>query len=315
VSVSLGNAHWLVSTRLVACRKKDSSPQDLARYEDMIKSAIAGIGRGIKLADAQSFALDKGAAYYYREQAQLAFILTACQDQDTLYWYEQAIAFYDQAIAADPSNADYAALRGRIAYAVGLDYPERRADAYQKALTDLSLSLAMRPDNYETLRYRAAVAFDLAGLQPQTAEGLARRESYALISVNDRKRMIELDTSDAARTQDAKLLATSYLRLGFTNYLQGKYPAAIEALDQGLVHNANYSTLYFVKGLAELAAGNETNAQRSYSAGLDVVKKLPQPDRAPFLEDAIQDLDELGQQKPALKATTDNLAQTLRAAR
>ncbi len=72
--------------------------------------------------------------------------------------------------------------------------------------------------------------------------------------------------------------------------------------------------MHFVKGLTLLASGDEVSAQRSYGMGLDIVKKLAQPNRKPYLDDAIEDLDALGQQKPALRVAADNLIQTLRAA-
>lgn len=148
-----------------------------------------------------------------------------------------------------------------------------------------------------------------------TAEGLSQREAYCITLVADATRIYGLAQDEATRNQDANLAAVAYLKLGWTYYLQVKYAQAVEMMDKGIAFNPDYATLYFVKGLAQLALNDEANARRSYAAGLEAANKLKSADRAPLLDDAISDLGNLGRQKPALKAITDELATSLEAAK
>lgn len=339
--VSVGNARWLMSTESRACAQASASSAERAVYIALLQSAIEIMDRGARLATAnickqqyaamtdpalcplqvQNMSLYPSAAHYYRELGQLAYLLYTCKEPDHKQRLEQAIAYYDQAIALEPSNAVYWQYRGRITYILGTlqgddaEGQKRRIALYQRAVQDLSSSLVIEPDNRESLNWRAFVSAPLARTLPDDAAGWARREELEQLVIADRLRMFELATDDATRKNDAQLLAIAYLRLGWTDYVQGKYQAAIEMMDKGLAYHPDYPTLHFVKGLAQLALGEAASAQRSYEAGLEAVRKLTQADRLSFLDDAIRDLDDLGRQKPDLRPTTDRLIQLLRAAK
>ena len=175
------------------------------------------------MARAQKFALDKGVGYYYRELGQLAFILSSCKGQDPIARLEQSVAYYDKAIVAEPTNADYFQLRGRLTYALSLRRPDdaagkqSRVQDLQQALNYLSFSLALAPDNHDTLNWRAVVNLALSDTQPKdTADGLAQRTAFLSAAVADRLRMLALAQNDVTRNNDAMLLASAYLRLGWT---------------------------------------------------------------------------------------------------
>jgi len=339
--VSVGNARWLVSTESKACARSSASSAERAAYIALIQSAIQIMERGVSTAtanickqqyaattdqaicpvQAQNMSLYPSAAHYYRELGQLAYLLYTCKEPEREQRLEQAIAYYDQAIALEPSNAGYWQFRGRITYILGTlqsddaQGQQRRIELYQQAVQDLSSSLVIEPDNRESLNWRAFVSAQLARILPDDTAGWTRREELEQSAIADRLRMFELATDDPTRKNDAQLLAVAYLRLGWTDYLQGKYQAAIEMTDKGLAYHPDYPTLHFVKGLAQLALGEEASAQRSYEAGLEAARKLAQVDRVSFLDDAIRDLNDLGHQKPELRPATDRLVQLLRAAK
>ena len=339
--VSLGNAKWLVSIKSSACSKPSASPTERAEYIALIQSAITVMERGVVTATLnackdlpatptaqaacpahlQNLSLRPSAAHYYRELGQLSYLLYTCKGSDAEERLRQAIVYYDKAITLEPSSAYYFQMRGRITYILGTQQAAttegqtRRAELYQLAFQDLSSSLVIESDNRDSLTWRAFIGTAYARIQPDTPDGWARREEIEQTVIADRARMFELSPDDKTRADDARLLAIACMRLGWTYYLQGKYQPAIEAIDRGLAYYSDYPTLHFDKGLALLATGNEVEAQRSYIDGLDAVRKLPQPERAPFLDDALQDLEDLAKQKPELEATLDKLVQSLELAR
>ncbi len=321
-AVSVGNARWLVSTNMVTCRNSAASEAELTRYVGVIESAIADLDRGAELARAQKFALDKGVGYYYRELGQLAFILSSCPGQDPIARLQQSVAYYDKAIIAEPANADYAQLRGRLTYALGLKQPDdaagkqRRIQAFQQALNYLSFSLALAPDNHETLNWRAWVNISLSDAQPQdTAGGLEQRVNYLSAALADRLSMLALAQDDAARNNDAVLLANVYLRLGWTHYQQGRYQQAADEAANGTQYEPRNLALHFNRGLAELAMGDEERARRTYDAGIGIAKQLSSDVRRVKLDEGIGDLQDLVRQKPELQTSAEPILAALQAAR
>jgi len=317
----VGNARWLVSTNLVTCRNPAATEAELTRYVGMIESAIADLDRGTELARAQKFALDKGVGYYYRELGQLAFILASCKGQDPIARLEQAVAYYDKAIVAEPTNADYFQLRGRLTYALGLRRPDDAVgnqlhfQDLQQALSYLSFALALAPDNHETLNWRAVVNLALSDTQPKdTADGLAQRTAFLSAAVADRLRMSVLAQDDVTRRNDAMLLAVAYLRLGWNDYLQGKYQQAADAAANGIKYEPGNPALYFNQGLAELAMGYEERARRTYDAGIAIAKQLSDDVRKAKLDEGIGDLQNLVKQKPELEAAAEPILKALQAA-
>jgi len=288
----------------------------------VIEAAIADLDRGTELARAQGFALDKGVGYYYRELGQLAFILSSCKGQDPIARLEQAIAYYDKAIVAEPANADYTQLRGRLTYVLGVRQPDdaagkqRRIEDFQQAMNFLSFSLALAPDNHETLNWRAWVNISLSDAQPQdTAEGLAQRVEYLSAAVADRLRMLALAQDDATRNNDAVLLANAYLRLGWTYYQQGRYQQAADEAANGTQYEPRNPALYFNQGLAELAMGDVEHARLTYDAGIGIAKQLDSDVRRAKLNEGIGDLQDLVKQKPELETAAAPILKALQAAR
>jgi len=321
-AVSAGNARWLVSTNLVTCRNSSASEAELTRYVGVIEAAMADLDRGTELARAQKFALDKGVGYYYRELGQLAFILSSCTGQDSIARLQQSIAYYDKAIVAEPANADYTQLRGRLTYVLGLRQPDdaagkqRRIEAFQQALNFLSFSLALAPDNHETLNWRASVNISLSDAQPQdTAEGLAQRVEYLSAAMADRLRMLALARDDATRDNDAVLLANAYLRLGWTYYQQGRYQQAADEAANGTQYEPRNPALYFNQGLAELAMGDVEHARLTYDAGIGIAKQLSSDVRKVKLDEGIGDLQNLVKQKPGLQTAAEPILKALQAAK
>jgi len=320
-AVSAGNARWLVSTNLVTCRNPAATDAELTRYVGMIEDAIADVDRGTELARAQKLTLDKGVAYYYRELGQLAFILSSCKGQHPIARLEQAVAYYDKAIVAEPTNVDYFQLRGRLTYALSLRRPNDavgkllRVQDLQVALSYLSFSLALAPDNHDTLNWRAVVNIALSDTESKdTTEGLAQRSEFMSAAVADRLRMLALAQDDVTRNNDALLLANAYLRLGWNDYLQGKYQQAADEAANGIKYEPRNPALYFNQGLAELAMGYEERAWRTYDAGIGVAKQLESDVRKAKLDEGIGDLQDLVKQKPELQAAAEPILKALQAA-
>jgi len=321
-AVSAGNARWLVSTNLVTCRNPAVTDAELARYIGMIEDAIADVDRGTELARSQKLTLDKGVAYYYRELGQLAFILSSCKGQDPIARLEQAVAYYDKAIVAEPMNVDYFQLRGRLTYALSLRRPNDaagkllRVQDLQVALSYLSFSLGLAPDNHETLNWRAVVNLALSDTEPKdSAEGLAHRSEFMSAAVADRLHMLALAQDDVTRSNDALLLAAAYLRLGWNDYLQGKYQQAADEAASGAKYEPTNAILYFNQGLAELAMGYVERARRTYEAGLQVAKQQSEDVRKAKLDESIADLQNLVKQKPELATAAEPILKALQAAR
>jgi tetratricopeptide (TPR) repeat protein len=307
---------------MVKCGNPSATDADLARYVNVILAAIGDVERGTELARTQNFALDKNVGYYYRQLGQLAYILYTCKGQNPVARLEQAIAYYGKAIAADPSNADYFQFRGRITYVLGLKQPkdpagqQHRLEDYQRALADLSLSLTLSQDNHEALYWRGLVNTGLADLQStQDRDDLARREEYLTDALTDTQRALALAPDEGTRADYATALASIYLKLGWTYYLQDRYKSAVEATDQGLQFDANQPLLYFVKGLAELVMG-DSHAQRTYQAGIEAARRLDDTERRrAALDEAIQDLHNLLDKTPNLRDAADPILKVLEAAK
>jgi tetratricopeptide (TPR) repeat protein len=321
-AVSVGNARWLVSTNLVTCRNPAATDAELTRYVGMIEDAIADVDRGTELARAQKLTLDKGVAYYYRELGQLAFILSSCKGQDPISRLEQAVAYYDKAIVAEPTNVDYFQMRGRLTYALSLRRPNDatgkllRVQDLQVALSYLSFSLALAPDNHDTLNWRAVVNLALSDTESKdTTEGLARRSKFMSDAVADRLRMLALAQDDVTRRNDAMLLAAAYLRLGWNDYVQGKYQQAADEAADAIKYDPGNPVLYFNQGLAELAMGDEEQALRTYDAGIAVAKQLSDDVRKAKLDEGIGDLQNLVKQRPELATVAEPILKALQAAR
>jgi len=320
--VSLGNARWLVSTVITSCQTRGATDQDWARYISLIDAAIAELDRGAQLAQSKGLALDQNVSAYYRELGQLEYILSNCQGQDTLLHLERAVDYYDEAIAADPTNAAYFQMRGRLSYALGLRQPDtaagraRRLELYRRALVDLSFAVVMAPDDHETRWWRSSIALALVDLADQsTPEGLARRESYAITAVTDRLKMLEQAQDENTRRNDAGLLAAAYLKLSWTYYLQGDYQKAKDAAANGLKYDPDHVILYFDKGLAELALGQTEAARQTYDAGIAATNKLNETTRRSRLSEGIGDLENLVKRMPQLAPAADPILKALREAK
>jgi tetratricopeptide (TPR) repeat protein len=321
-AVSAGNARWLVSTNLVTCRDPAATDAELTRYVGMIEGAIADVDRGTELARSQKLTLDKGVAYYYRELGQLAYILSSCKGQDSIARLEQSVAYYDKAIVAEPMNVDYHQMRGRLTYVLSLRRPNDtagkllRVQDLQVALSYLSFSLGLAPDNHDTLNWRAVVNLALSDTEPQdTAEGLTQRSKFMIAAVADRLRMLQLAQDDVTRNNDVLLLANAYLRLGWNDYLQGKYQQAADEAANGAKYEPTNAMLYFNQGLAELAMGYAERARRTYDAGLEAAKQQSEDVRKAKLAESIADLQNLMQQKPELATAAEPILKSLQEAR
>jgi tetratricopeptide (TPR) repeat protein len=156
----------------------------------------------------------------------------------------------------------------------------------------------------------------LASLQStQDRDDLARREEYLTDAMTDTQRALALAPNEATRADYATALASIYLKLGWTYYLQDRYELAVEATDQGIQYNADQPLLYFVKGLAELVMG-DSQAQQSYDAGIKAAQRLDDAARrSATLNEGIQDLHDLLDKKPKFKDAAEPILRALQAAK
>lgn len=209
--VSCGHAQWLISTYYNSCDPDQQAPEaERQAYMAMIRRAIDEIGQGIALAGPSPGALDQSLGSYYAEQGQLEYILYTCGGSDKVNHLQQAIAYYTQAIEAEPDNLAYYHQRGRLVYALATNAPpgsDSRALTFEQAVGDLERAQIAAPDNvsYKTwldyaARAGASSYFELGLARLARREAEAARQDYvrgvslALKAEAARRR----DTLDAA---------------------------------------------------------------------------------------------------------------------
>ena len=173
--------------------------------------------------------------------------------------YEQAITYYDEAIAIDPDDAQAYFSRGLA---------KRENEQHEDAITDFDKAININPNNAESYHWRgivksqlsqhedAIVDFDKAiNINPNNAESYHWRgvSKYVVGQYQDgyEDAIADFDTAVNLNPNDAK----SYYWRGLANNDLGQFEDAIADFTDAISINPDHTAAYFSRGAAYYERG------------------------------------------------------------
>ncbi|MCP4427039.1 MAG: tetratricopeptide repeat protein [Chloroflexi bacterium] len=114
----------------------------------------------------------EAAAFIYRTQAQLQYLLRDCPDRSFVEEMSAAIASYEMALTLDPDNTAYWQLKGRLGYALGVNDAVPAADktaVFYEALAAINEAYRRDPNDPVTINFRNLILDALKPLAPADA--------------------------------------------------------------------------------------------------------------------------------------------------